>query len=74
MQTRLFRYRCSYMVYARAFEQMPDLLKEAVYQKLYDALTGPESELNAHLGEDERTEILTILRQTKDDLPAYWVE
>lgn len=74
LRTRLFRYRCSYMVYSRAFDQMPDLLKEAVYQKLYDALTGPETELNAHLEEDERAEILDILRQTKDGLPDYWAE
>jgi len=74
LQTRLFRYRCSYMIYSRAFDQMPDLLKEVVYQKLYDALTGPESELNAHLEDAERAEILDILRQTKDDLPGYWAE
>lgn len=72
LRTRLFTYRCSYMVYSQAFEQMPPLLKEAVYAKLYVALTGPDTDLNRHLPAEERAAILEILRETKDDLPASW--
>jgi hypothetical protein len=36
-----------------------------VYQRLYDALTGPQPVANAQA-------ILEILRDTKTDLPAYW--
>ncbi|XAL99345.1 hypothetical protein OT109_17415 [Phycisphaeraceae bacterium D3-23] len=74
LTTRLFRYRCSYMVYSQAFEQMPALLKDAVYRQLFDALAGMETGLNAHLDADERTAIVEILRATKDDLPAYWAD
>ncbi|MFI4859421.1 MAG: hypothetical protein ACIAXF_01940 [Phycisphaerales bacterium JB063] len=72
LTTRLFRYRCSYMIYARAFDLMPELLKEAVYRELFEALTGDDTELNGHLDPAEREAILTILRATKPDLPAYW--
>jgi hypothetical protein len=72
LRTRLLTYRCSYMIYSQAFEQMPPLLKEAVYARLYDALSGPDTDLNRHLPADERAAILTILRDTKDGLPDAW--
>lgn len=74
LNSRLFKYRCSYMVYARAFELMPDLLTESVYRQLFDALTGPESEMNSHLPQPERAAIVEILRETVDELPGYWRE
>ena len=67
LQTRMFKYRCSYMVYSRAFELMPELLMEAVVAKLHGVLSGNEvDEAFAHLGANERRAILSILRETTD--------
>ncbi len=65
LTTRLFRYPLSYMVYSNAFQALPETVLSRVYQRLYDALTGPEPVANAQA-------ILEILRDTKTDLPAYW--
>ena len=65
LKTRLFRYPLSYMVYSDAFQALPETVLSRVYQRLYDALTGPEPVANAQA-------IVEILRDTKTDLPAYW--
>jgi hypothetical protein len=59
--TRLFKYRCSYTVYSRAFAQMDPMLKDEVWQALRGALLG-ENDLAAHLPAGERAQILGILR------------
>lgn len=65
LQTRMFKYRCSYMVYSRAFGLMPRMLKDAVEAKLYAVLTGKDdNEDFAHLGADERAALLVILTET----------
>ena len=38
LKTRLFKYPCSYMVYSNAFQQLPLRAKNAVYDKLIEAL------------------------------------
>jgi hypothetical protein len=73
LKTRLFRYPLSYMIYTAAFDGMPDLVRERVYQRLYDILTGKDhSETFARLSAQDRSAILEILRDTKPGLPAYW--
>lgn len=73
LNTRLFKHRCSYLVYSEAFEKMPADMKDYVYKKLYAVLTGKDSGKEfAHLPAAERRAILEILRDTKKDLPAYW--
>ena len=70
LQTRLFRYPLSYMIYSAAFDNLPDLVKERVYRRLYDLLTGKEEV--GHLSAADRGNIVDILRETKKALPAYW--
>ncbi|MGP0074437.1 MAG: hypothetical protein ACLPWF_21185 [Bryobacteraceae bacterium] len=73
LQTRLFRYPLSYMIYDPAFDALPEAAKEQVYRKLFDVLTGQDtSERYARLSEQDRRAILEILRDTKPDLPGYW--
>jgi hypothetical protein len=73
LQTRLFRYPLSYMVYSAAFDAMPEYVRERVYQRLYDVLTGKDhGAANAHLSADDRRNVLEILRETKPNLPPYW--
>src|ERR1700722_16071747 len=42
LQKRLFRYPLSYMIYSSAFDGMPDIVRERVYQRLYDVLSGQD--------------------------------
>lgn len=69
--TRLFRCRCSYTVYSRAFDLMDPLVKEEVWRELRLALTA-DDELSRHLPAAEKARILDILRQTKAGLPTGW--
>lgn len=65
LQTRLFKYRCSYMIYANAFEQMPDALRHAVIEKLRNVLTEHDPDpAYDHLSTRERRIIYRILVNT----------
>lgn len=73
LKTRMFQYPLSYMIYSKAFDDMPDMVRERVYQRLYEILTGKDtSERYAKLRADDRRNILEIVRETKPNLPAYW--
>jgi hypothetical protein len=73
LQTRLFRYPLSYLVYSAAFDALPDTVRGRIYQRLYDILTGKDrSQKFAGLSNDDRRSILEILRDTKSNLPAYY--
>jgi len=69
LRTRLFAFRCSYMIYSEAFDSLPTDLKTSVLRKLDGILTAPEPPPKfAHLPAAERTTIREILFAT---LPAY---
>jgi hypothetical protein len=69
---RLLRYPCSYMVYSEAFDALSPAVKEAVYRRMRDMLSGNHSPAaNARLRADDRRAILEILRDTKPAFPAY---
>jgi hypothetical protein len=71
--TRLFKYRCSYMIYSSGFEALPAPMKKVVYQRLYDVLSGKDKSKDfVHLSDSERKNIREILLETKKDLPDYW--
>ena len=73
LQTRIFQYPCSYLIYSAAFDGLPAELKQIVYRKLHDVLTGiDQSSTYQHLSHDDRQAILEILRDTKEKLPADW--
>ena len=59
LQTRLFRYPLSYVIYSPQFDALPGSVRDRIYHKLYDRLKG-------------RREILEILRDTKTGLPSWW--
>jgi hypothetical protein len=74
LQKRLFRYPLSYMIYSDSFDAIPAAAKKAIYQRLYDVLSGKDQNARfAHLGKRERQAILEILTDTKADLPDYWI-
>ncbi len=43
LQTRMFKYPLSYMIYSETFDAMPDVVRERVYRRLYDVLTGKDT-------------------------------
>lgn len=62
LQTRMFRHRCSYMIYDPLLDGLPSVAKEAVFARLGAALRdGPDG---AHLAREEKENILSILRET----------
>ena len=72
---RLFKYPLSYAIYSRTFDALPKPVRERLYRRLYDALTGrSEPDLTRHTSPEERVATLEIVRDTKKDLPAYWAE
>ena len=71
--TRLFKYRCSYLIYSRTWDALPEKFRGMLYRRLYDILTAKEPVRGyEHLGTTERRDILEILRATKQGLPDYW--
>lgn len=74
LKRRLFRYPCSFLIYSEAFDGLPNRVREGVYQRLWEILTGQDqSEQFAHLMPADRRAILEILRETKKDLPESWI-
>ncbi|MFI5178437.1 MAG: hypothetical protein ACHQO8_07740 [Vicinamibacterales bacterium] len=68
---RLLRYPCSYMVYSEAFDGLSPDVKQAVYRRMLDILSGSDARgIHARLTADDRRAILEILRDTKPDFPG----
>jgi hypothetical protein len=66
LKTRLFRYPVSYMIYSAAFDGMPQVIKDRVFRRAYDILSAKDQS-------EDRRAALEIIRQTKPNLPAYWL-
>lgn len=73
LQTRLFRYPLSYVIYTPVFDGLPDAVRERIYQRLYAVLSGSDhSQKFAKLPDRDRRSILEILRDTKPNLPDFF--
>ena len=73
LEQRLLRYPCSYMLYSPAFDALPRESKDAIYQRLWQVLSGEESSPRyARLSHRDRQAIIEILRDTKPDLPRSY--
>ena len=73
LQTRIFRYPCSYLIYSDAFDSLPSPAKEYVYRRLLDVLTGADQGPDfASLTAKDRKAVLEILLSTKPALQAAW--
>ncbi|MGP0071190.1 MAG: hypothetical protein ACLPWF_04565 [Bryobacteraceae bacterium] len=73
LQKRLFRYPLSYMIYSAAFDAMPDVVRQHVYRRLYEILTGSDkTQTFAKISGADRQAVLEIVRATKPNLPKYW--
>ena len=69
LQTRLFKYPCSYMIYTDAFKSLPPLAVDYIRMRLTDILAGKdESAAFGHLSAADRTAIREILHDTAPEL------
>jgi len=73
LKTRMFRYPCSFMIYSDAFDGMPSIVKDRLYRRLFDVLSGKDNSAKlACLNPGDRQAILEIVKETKRGLPGYW--
>jgi hypothetical protein len=73
LERRMFRYPCSYLIYSPAFRQLPDEVRNYVWQRLWDVLGGQDKTTDfAHLTAADRTAIIEIVRDTHPELPEFW--
>ncbi len=72
LEMRLFKYRCSYMIYSPAFQGLPRVLKARIYNLMKQALSTDADSEFSYLPTAEKRTIRSILRSTLDDLPASW--
>jgi hypothetical protein len=63
LETRLLKFRCSYMIYSPAFDALPAAARHAVYRRMQESLR------DENRGHDRRI-LDEILRATKPDWPA----
>jgi hypothetical protein len=69
LQSRLFRYPLSYMIYSEIFDTMHPAARSRVQQRLQEVLSGKDqSPKFAHLSINDRRTILEILLDTKPGL------
>ena len=73
LETRIFKHRCSYLIYSSVFQATPDLFKQQVYGLLDEALSTEKPNPDfAYLSDTEKEAIRGILRETRRDLPEGW--
>lgn len=71
LKTRMFAFRCSYQIYATAFDSLPDTLRRAVLLRLNAILTADTPPpAYQHLPAAERRAIHEILTATKPEFAA----
>jgi hypothetical protein len=73
LKTRMFKHPCSFIIYTPSFDAMAGPIKDLILQKLYDVLTGKNTDPQfAKVSPEDRQAVLEILRETKKNLPDYW--
>ena len=73
LQTRLFRYPLSFMIYSQVFDSLPDKVRDRILHRLHDVLAGKDqTEAFLQLSAADRQAILEILADTKANLPPWW--
>jgi len=70
LTTRLFRYRCSPLIYSEQFAGLPPEVRDFIYRRLNEVLTGADQSKDfAGISSGERRAVLEILRSTLPALP-----
>ncbi len=74
LNRRLMKYPCSYLIYSPAFDALPPVVKDAIYKRMWEILSGQDQDprYQAALSRADRQAIVEILQDTKKDLPPYF--
>jgi hypothetical protein len=73
LQRRLFKYPCSYLIYSKSFDELPEAVRACVWERLAAILSGKDASGRFdHLTPEDRQAIAGIVRETKTGLPASW--
>src|SRR2546426_5294358 len=65
LKSRLLRYPLSYLVYSKSFDGMPNGLREYVYHRFHEILSGEDTSADfAYVSESDRKAIFEILKDT----------
>ena len=68
LHTRLFKYPMSYVVYSEAFDALPDYVKQYLYTRLHQILSGEDhGPAFSRLSAADRAAVLEILTATKPE-------
>jgi len=72
LQTRLFRYPCSFLIYSAAFDALPLEMKHYLWRRLDQILGGHDtSPAFVSLSSRVRCELFEILKETKPEFAAW---
>ena len=70
---RMFRYPCSFLIYSRSFDSLPQPVLDRISVRLNEVLSGvDQSRTFSHLSETDRESLKAILIETKPKLTANW--
>jgi hypothetical protein len=73
MQQRLFKHPCSFLIHSEAFRRLPGPLKQKVYRRMAEVLSGADtSDAFKQLSAGDRQSVREILGDTLEDLPPDW--
>jgi hypothetical protein len=73
LQTRLFRYPCSYLIHSASFRALPDPVRNLALTKLHALLTTPKLPAGYEsLAAADRPTVLALIRDTVPNLPTCW--
>jgi hypothetical protein len=72
LKTRLFKYPCSYLVYSPGCDGLPQEMRNYLWMRLEQILTGREpNEPYVSMAKSDRAAIMEILRDTKPEFKAW---
>jgi hypothetical protein len=72
LDTRLFRYAVSFLIYSPEFDALPGFARDYVYRKVADVLEGRDtSGTYGDIPQTRRRETLEVLAATKPDFKPY---
>jgi hypothetical protein len=73
LKTRLLKYPCSPLIYSASFDALPRPLKNYLWERLRDILSGADqTPAYARMAKADRDAVLEILRETKPEF-ATWL-
>ena len=75
LKNRIFKYPLSYTIYSKAFDALPDEMKQYIYRELslrLDPITGDST--TPRLDAETRQAILEILRATKSEFEKFFLQ